>query len=154
MTGIQIATPEELDNFLEENGFSRRGKLWASLLDVTYKMKLERDSKKQIVGLARALRFYSHSDKPTFGIYDVLVAQKLQRRGIGTKVVKGLIQTITDSEKNPIIFVEALPEAEKFYKKMGFEGFENPVDGREFMFYGGRKWLFEQSIQIKKIKEY
>lgn len=137
MSGITYSgymTPEEY-NFLRESvdwraitpGQAQRG------LENTTFLVAARDGQ-EIVGMGRVLFDYGY----TAYIGDVIVCPAYQGQGVGSKIVKSLIDQTLDAacEGDRIMFIlGAAKGKEEFYEKFGFKMRPNEYSGHGMSMY-------------------
>lgn len=119
---------EEFCNLQESVGFGRPDskQVETALKNSIYILSVEEDGK--IVGMGRLVGDYARN----FYLQDIFINPHYQRKGIGTAIVKKLLNYIENLEiKNCSIMVGlmAAKGKEDFYKKLGFSSRPNDYQG-------------------------
>lgn len=110
--------PKHLDGLWSSIGWKKRGaKKWKEVLSKTSFCVSVWDGR-ILVGFGRVLE-----DGVMCMFYDIGVHSKYQRKGIGTKIMKKLIEKVKDKKYVSIgLFAwESNPQNIPFYEKFGFE---------------------------------
>ena len=111
--------PEKLDRLWEAIGWKKRGsEKWEEVLSKSYFVYTAWDSDR-LVGMGRLAE-----DGAFCGFYDIAVYPDYQRMGIGTKIMKRLIDK---AKRGNYAGIHLFPDEEnnpgvaEFYRKLGFK---------------------------------
>ncbi|MBI4836358.1 MAG: GNAT family N-acetyltransferase [Candidatus Abawacabacteria bacterium] len=113
----KILDPEQLDNLFEAIGWKRRGpEKWKEVLTKSSHVFSIKDGD-QVIGIGRFIE-----DGVMCMFYDIGVHPKYQGRGIGSKILKNLVEQVKDKGYASIgLFAwEENPGNFPFYEKFGF----------------------------------